>query len=577
MTAPETRVNESYDVVICGGGQAGLTLARQLRIQHPDWKVALADRQKRPLPDAAHKVGESSIEGGAYYLSRVCQLFEYMRENHLPKFGLRFFFGDTCGPVAQRPELGLRQRLPFPSYQIDRGRFENDLRDMNVKAGVAMHEGYNLVDIELNEADGPHKVVLEEVDSGKTKTLECRWVVDASGRRRFLQSKLGLKKPNGHLASATWWRLRGEQDLESLVPKTETDWHSRLKERRWLSTNHLMGKGYWVWVIPLSTGNTSIGIVTDEKIHPIKTYNTYELSKQWLWKHEPVLAAKICHMEPMDFLALKHFSYTSRQIFSKQRWACVGVAGIFADPFYSVGLDFIGIANQVATRIMELEFKGELTQGIVDEMNDLVLNQLAEHAFQNYRDVMGTWQSSHVGILKIWWDTLVYFTLTLPLHYYNVLDRVELLREFNQRYLPERVLNGRMQRMFVLWAERTRMKHPGGFVDYSHLFSRWMMRLFTRPRVEQTFADWQDRMNFVEELAVTLFEQALKETMPEKLAEFPDPFWVNAWAISLDPEKWEEDGLFKPESKPRDIQHMREAIAPVPSACVDAGEAVGVA
>ena len=46
-------------------------------------------------------------------------------------------------------------------------------------------------------------------------------------------------------------------------------WQARCEpQARWLSTNHLVGAGYWVWLIPLGSGATSVGIVTDETIHP---------------------------------------------------------------------------------------------------------------------------------------------------------------------------------------------------------------------------------------------------------------------------------------------------------------------
>ena len=42
----------------------------------------------------------------------------------------------------------------------------------------------------------------------------------------------------------------------------DPDWHSRLAEGdRSFSTNHLMGEGYWVWLIRLASGATSVGIV----------------------------------------------------------------------------------------------------------------------------------------------------------------------------------------------------------------------------------------------------------------------------------------------------------------------------
>ena len=42
-----------YDVVICGGGLAGLTLARQLKLQKPNISVVVLDKMARPLPEAS--------------------------------------------------------------------------------------------------------------------------------------------------------------------------------------------------------------------------------------------------------------------------------------------------------------------------------------------------------------------------------------------------------------------------------------------------------------------------------------------------------------------------------------------
>ena len=59
---------------------------------------------------------------------------------------------------------------------------------------------------------------------------------------------------------------------------------------RWLSTNHLMGKGYWVWLIPLGSGSTSIGIVADNDLHPFSRINRYERAIDWLREFEPQCA-----------------------------------------------------------------------------------------------------------------------------------------------------------------------------------------------------------------------------------------------------------------------------------------------
>ena len=42
-----------YDVVICGGDLAGLSLARQLKLRKNDFSVLVIDKLSRPFPEAA--------------------------------------------------------------------------------------------------------------------------------------------------------------------------------------------------------------------------------------------------------------------------------------------------------------------------------------------------------------------------------------------------------------------------------------------------------------------------------------------------------------------------------------------
>ena len=81
----------NYDVVICGGGLAGLTLARQIRRTLPSLSIAVLDRHSRPLPIAAFKVGEATTEIGSFYLSEVVGLRDYLEASHIRKLGLFFF------------------------------------------------------------------------------------------------------------------------------------------------------------------------------------------------------------------------------------------------------------------------------------------------------------------------------------------------------------------------------------------------------------------------------------------------------------------------------------------------------
>ena len=78
------------DVVIIGGGLAGLTLALQLRMTLPALSVTVLERHRHPAPETTFKVGESMVEVSSWYLREVLGLGDYLLESHLLKFGLRF-------------------------------------------------------------------------------------------------------------------------------------------------------------------------------------------------------------------------------------------------------------------------------------------------------------------------------------------------------------------------------------------------------------------------------------------------------------------------------------------------------
>lgn len=547
-----------FDVVICGGGLAGLTLARQLRLELPELSVAVIDRLAFPLPEAAFKVGESSIELGTYYLGQVLKLDKYFRERHLPKLGLRFFMGKSQGPIEARPETGPSLFPPVPSYQIDRGRLENDLRQIVRKMGVELFEGTLVEDILVAEGDAKHTIKCRRKEDDASLSLTGHWVVDALGRRRLLQTKLGLKRAHGHQASAAWWRYNGRIDIDNMGDKTDRKWRNENVEDRYYSTNHLMNQGYWVWLIPLGSGTTSVGIVTDETIHPQNSYGqSYTRALEWLRANEPVLWEFIKNEEPLDFLSFKNYSYASAQVFSHQRWTCVGEAGFFLDPLYSVGSDYIATGNTITVEMIRRERAGKLTETAVETFNKLVLEILFPISLGFYRGTYRTFGHAQIFTPKLAWDTAIYWAFAYQLYVQGFIHQpTEEIFALGQRY---RDLNERVQQLFSDWSEAAppRAIYVRGDMTRMRFLMILHLDLATRRSKEQVLEVARKNLDRFEELAQVLFWQAVEECYPENSILKQRP-WINVWRMRLAPEKWSEEGLFEPETAPRPLGSMRD-------------------
>ena len=558
-------LQNSYDVVICGGGLAGQALARQLRRAVPDQSILLVDRLNRPLPEAAFKVGESSVELGAHYLSEKLGLTDYFNTRHLFKCGLRYFFGDTKGPFHERPEYGLSRFPQVHSYQLDRGMLENDLRAMNQADGVHLLEGADVSDVGLGVGGQRHVVEIVDKSTSQSRKIEAKWVVDASGRRRLIQRKLGLgrKKVKGR-CSASWFRYEGRIDISDMVPAGETGWHSRVPERnRYFSTNHIINKGYWVWFIPLGSGNTSVGIVALDEIHPFSEYNTYPRSLEWLRNHEPVVYEFVKDLPPMDFKCLNAYSYTSKQVYSIDRWACVGEAGVFSDPFYSPGNDMIGFGNTMVTSMIKQDAEATLTPKLVDEYNWFLIG-LNDSLTDKIQQIYPLFGHPPATVAKLVWDNAAAWGILCPQMFNSIfLDpfgKHAQLRAVTARFFA---LTNRMHKMFSDWAQRA----PGNLtfdffnylsLDFLHKYRARNLR--SGKEMPELLADAQQNMATIEELAQVLFLIAVEDVMPEQLHRFPKDTWLNAWQVGLDAERWEADGLFAPESAQRDLSPIREQV-----------------
>ncbi|QKV97014.1 tryptophan 7-halogenase [Streptomyces sp. NA02950] len=336
------------DILIMGGGVTANLLAAYFRKYVPDLSVVIV----RPRDSTRPIVGESTIE----ITTRVMQdlgLSRMLVEKHFPKYGLTYYYKrnlkDPTDPVYYTSEPA--NIPPFPAFQLNRFVFDRDLEQINIEGGVRVTNG-RVREVSVGEGAARHRTKVQ-LDEGDEIELSSRWLVDATGRSRVLGRALHLHTPDEHGQRDVFW-MRVSNFDEGLL----RDIPSVKKENRsfdsYYATHHFMGKGNWIWAIPMRTDEhenlISIGIIYRPDIYPHTIRNAEDFDKYVAEEH-PAVADLVRSGTVEDTNRYRKYMYTSRQRYSANGWFCIGDAADSVDPLYSTGL---ALSSVQATQITEL-------------------------------------------------------------------------------------------------------------------------------------------------------------------------------------------------------------------------------
>lgn len=453
-----------HDVSIIGGGVSALALALELHLVRPGTRILIVEPHAHPVPEIIHTVGESTVEVSAHYLRDRLGLADHLTSRQIRKMGLRMFFSHNGNTdIDRRMELGSSTFAPQVTYQIDRGRLENELARRAIAAGVQFVHG-RVRSVVAGGQTNQHVVTIQDGDT-LTRTT-ARWVVDASGRNRMLPRQLDLKRANAHNCNAVWFRVAAEIDLGRW--SDDPAWQGRLAEGdRAMSTNHLMGEGYWVWLIRLPSGATSIGIVADPAFQSFEGFNTLDKAKSWLRAREPQFAAVLAEHEELirDFRVMKKYSHGATKVFDgRDRWCLTGDAGVFLDPLYSSGLDLVAIGNGLITDMVCRDLDGEDVAARA-AISDAVFRSLSEMWLVVYQGQYALMGAPAVMSTKIIWDIAFYWgfigLLYINGRFVGMADEPELVPHLDGLI----ALSNRAQKFFQEWARVEDGAPSVAFVD----------------------------------------------------------------------------------------------------------------
>jgi hypothetical protein len=237
-----------------------------------------------------------------------------------------------------------------------------------------------------------------------------------------------------------------------------------------------MGVGYWVWLIPLASGSTSVGIVVDGQVHPYYRLNRFDRALDWLREFEPQCAEVVQRHgdEREDFLALQEFAYGCSRVYSPARWALIGEAGLFTDPFYSPGSDFIAIGNDYTADLIERERAGEDVGRRVEEYNATYL-RLYEAFLRLYEGQYSIMGNAQVMTAKVAWDNACYWAITALLFFQRRYRRPEFIASLEDLMRRFFVLHARMQQFLNAWSDIDGRCYERGWTSVVDV--EWLRRL----------------------------------------------------------------------------------------------------
>jgi flavin-dependent dehydrogenase len=340
-----------YDVVIVGGAFSGAATALMLKRKHPAARVLIIEK----TAEFDRKVGESTTELSSCYMARLLGLTNYLGHHHLAKQGLRMWFANRPDqPFDDCVELGARYQARLPTFQVDRSTLDQHMLELAVEAGCDLQRPAKVTGIEL-ETDRSYVTY-------ETYRVSTRWLVDASGRGAMLARKLGHFSQNTeHPINAVWARFTGVKDWDSYEWREKfRDYANACRTSRNWATNHLMGHGWWCWIIPLHGGDVSAGIVYDSRIFKLaEGASLGERLCAHLLSH-PVGAEIFGGAQIIegDVHAYSAMPYSSRKVCDNS-WLAVGDAAGFIDPLYSPGLDFCSYTSYYVADVLARSLAGE--------------------------------------------------------------------------------------------------------------------------------------------------------------------------------------------------------------------------
>ncbi len=321
------------DVLIIGAGPAGTIAAAQL--QRAGCRLLVVEKHVFPR----FVIGESLLPHTMDLLKEVGLLEAVEKCDFMKKTGAVFMRGDqVCNfDFANQSAAGWQY-----TYQVPRAEFDKAIADAVQARGVDFRYGHGVAAVNFS---GTHAEVTLDPPDGTPRKVTARFVLDCSGYGRVLPRLLDLEEPSSYPVR------------ESLFTHVTGDVRPPEREQGkiWVCVHPAGG---WIWIIPFSNGNTSVGVVAEPDFFE-RFPGSPEEQLRAILMSDPNTAARLAQMQfVFPPQRIKGFACSVKKLFGPH-FALAGNATEFLDPVFSSGVTLAMESGLRAAQVLTRQLQGQ--------------------------------------------------------------------------------------------------------------------------------------------------------------------------------------------------------------------------
>jgi flavin-dependent dehydrogenase len=323
------------DVLVIGGGPAG-SVASAL-VHKAGFSVRVVEKEKFPR----FVIGESLLPRCMEVLE-ACDLLDAVKANNFQeKFGAKFVRGDS-----ELADFNFSEKFTEGwswTWQVPRAEFDTTLITAVQQRGVPVDFETAVTAIEFN-ADESSVTTIQKL-SGETETIRARFIIDASGYGRVIPKLFKLDTPSSLLARKAVFAHMEDPN------RYHYDEPNRI-------TIVSYAPGIWVWIIPFSSGITSLGFVGEHNF--FEKYGS-DLDQQFkaMIEDNAFLKERFSSVKRIfEPRKLEGWSTKTEKFFGNG-FVLTGNVTEFLDPVFSSGVMFATVSSHVGTKLVIRKLQGQ--------------------------------------------------------------------------------------------------------------------------------------------------------------------------------------------------------------------------